>query len=587
MDAYNRTSQEPLKEASPFTQAALHQVVQPSSVAPSSPWSPGVWKRLPWTGFLALFTTVIATMLMIVILVHSNNQPAHWAVQPAVLLAVTSTIANILLRYALSEGVTVAWWVKSMKPGTHVSDLHTVWSFGTSIKEAALSGRAFNMVALAGILVAITPINTPLLQRASSVTSAIATRDISLTIPIAQEFPFGYTGIITGRAHATALTTSNFSAVVKNYANGVSVNVTDSGCNGRCLGTLQGAGYDIKCSTYLVSFNLSSALAILPDGSVNTTITNGTNVFSTNFTYSEEQLSTIGSGLLLNFSALYKSVSECDGYLNLTQCTLKPATLDYHVVLNNDTIALDPSYTYRDDSVIKYTPPEFQVSQGPTTHGGMGLALNSLFSSVGHLRFTGAVGYELVTSGAPSIEYSIAFFNSSDAHSLYACPVAWSNPTDDMLGTARQLAFRAALASANISNSTNIQTMNGFQETQLVVYNSHYVYLSVALVFTLLSTFATIPVFLGWWKLGRNVSLSPIEIAKAFDATALVSSDSNLPAKELLMEVGERQIRYGAVGLSAGSGYGVATAKVNASTKLVMGDPRFAQEPGDGNLFVG
>ena len=119
------------------------------------------------------------------------------------------------------------------------------------------------------------------------------------------------------------------------------------------------------------------------------------------------------------------------------------------------------------------------------------------------------------------------------------------------------------------------------------MYNSDYVYLSVAVVFTLLSTFATIPVFLGWWKLGRNVSLSPVEIAKAFDATALVSSDSNLPAKDLLNEVGERQIRYGAVSLSAGSGYGVATAEMNASTKLMMGDPRIAQEPGYGNLFVG
>src|SRR6266480_4234067 len=142
MDAYNLTSKELPKESSPFARAASH-VIQPSSVAPSSPWSPGVWKRLPWTGFLALLTTIVVTILMIVIVVRSNGEPAYWVVQPAVLLVIASTIANILLPYALSEGVTVAWWVKSMKPGTQVSDLHNIWSFGSSIKEAALSGRAF------------------------------------------------------------------------------------------------------------------------------------------------------------------------------------------------------------------------------------------------------------------------------------------------------------------------------------------------------------------------------------------------------------------------------------------------------------
>src|ERR1700735_4658623 len=109
MNTQYHVSQEPPKEAQPFTQTAPHLGVKPSAAAPSSLWSPGVWKRLPWTGFLALFFTFIITMSMIVILIRSNDQVANWIVQPAVLLAIASTAVNILLRYALSEGITVAW----------------------------------------------------------------------------------------------------------------------------------------------------------------------------------------------------------------------------------------------------------------------------------------------------------------------------------------------------------------------------------------------------------------------------------------------------------------------------------------------
>ncbi len=56
------------------------------------------------------------------------------------------------IHVAASEGVTVAWWVKAIQPGTRVSDLHNVWAFGTSFMSAALAGKSFNLVAVAGIL---------------------------------------------------------------------------------------------------------------------------------------------------------------------------------------------------------------------------------------------------------------------------------------------------------------------------------------------------------------------------------------------------------------------------------------------------
>jgi hypothetical protein len=204
----------------------------------------------------------------------------------------------------------------------------------------------------------------------------------------------------------------------------------------------------------------------------------------------------------------------------------------------------------------------------------MALALNNLFSSVAHLRFTGAVGYDLGTSGAPAIEYPITFYDSNAA---LGCQVAWSDPTHDMLGTARELAFRVAIAAANATNATNLQTLTGTQDQQVIVYNSHYAFLGLALLFTLLSTLSVVPVFFGWWRLGRKVSLSPVEIAKAFDAQPLMGADPNASARGLLKEVGKRQIKYGACNTADGAN----------RMKLVMAEPGFVRAPADGNVFSG
>lgn len=50
-----------------------------------------------------------------------------------------------------------------------------------------------------------------------------------------------------------------------------------------------------------------------------------------------------------------------------------------------------------------------------------------------------------------------------------------------------------------------------------------------------------------WWTLGRAVSFSPIEIAKAFDAPLLRTMPPNLDADALAERLTDRRVRYGAV----------------------------------------
>ena len=128
-------------------------------------WTIGLWRRLPWKGMAALFTSIVTAAVMVLILVMSDDRPiAMWSVQPDVFLAITSAVANSALHFALSQGVTVAWWVKAMKPDSILTELHNTWSFGSSVWDALLAGRSFNLIALAGLAVAAAPIHGPLLQ---------------------------------------------------------------------------------------------------------------------------------------------------------------------------------------------------------------------------------------------------------------------------------------------------------------------------------------------------------------------------------------------------------------------------------------
>jgi hypothetical protein len=148
-------------------------------------------RRFPWPGFLSLLFSVLAAASMVAVLVILNNKlelVAGWTISPAVYLAIALKIANILLNYAF-EGVEVGWWVKSMKQGSNISQLHDVWAYGTSLKRAVISGRSFSLVALACITVALAPVNGPLLQRASTITSMPQNTQATLTVLAAQEFP--------------------------------------------------------------------------------------------------------------------------------------------------------------------------------------------------------------------------------------------------------------------------------------------------------------------------------------------------------------------------------------------------------------
>ena len=158
-----------------------------------SPWQPGFIRRSPWAGLGTMLGALLGVLAGVLVLYLSDNQPVeHWTVQPTVYLAIASAATNTFLQFALTEALTIAWWCRALKPNTSFADLHRTWDFGQSLWSAVTSGRNFNTIALASVLVALVPINGPLLQRASRFKPGHFERETSVNILVAEDLPDAY-----------------------------------------------------------------------------------------------------------------------------------------------------------------------------------------------------------------------------------------------------------------------------------------------------------------------------------------------------------------------------------------------------------
>jgi len=134
-----------------------------------------------------------------------------------------------------------------------------------------------------------------------------------------------------------------------------------------------------------------------------------------------------------------------------------------------------------------------------------------------------------------------------------------SSPLDDLVKQARELMFRTAIY---WRNTTTTQHVVSSQTVNRLVYESRYLYLGLAVLSRTLALAAVTSIFHGYWHLGRRVTMSPIEIAKAFNAPLLSHEESNASANDLVKSIDARIVRYGAVSVTV-----AADDADNASTQ--------------------
>ena len=108
-----------------------------------------------------------------------------------------------------------------------------------------------------------------------------------------------------------------------------------------------------------------------------------------------------------------------------------------------------------------------------------------------------------------------------------------------------RMAYNPGIAS--IEYAKERQNFTAHQVTPTLVFHSNYIYLYCAVGVLVLALIALFVQLWGWWELGRSVSLSPIEIAKAFGARLLRTTSNGVNADRVLDELGNMRVQYGGV----------------------------------------
>lgn len=180
--------------------------------------------------------------------------------------------------------------------------------------------------------------------------------------------------------------------------------------------------------------------------------------------------------------------------------------------------------------------------QNGTIVGGFQYAADLLFSSSSDF-YSGGVYPDISMTGVLSNQMSAPITNDA-----FSTRPTFRDPMNLMLTDLRNIAFRAALKAGKEENATITQasqTINYTGHRLSTIYRTDYRFMSIAVGLSLLNLLFISTTLYGWWQLGRDVSMSPFEIAKAFDAPLLHTAGSNIAFRRFPSEVKDQKIRYG------------------------------------------
>jgi hypothetical protein len=134
----------------------------------------------------------------------------------------------------------------------------------------------------------------------------------------------------------------------------------------------------------------------------------------------------------------------------------------------------------------------------------------------------------------------------SSIQDTYSCSTSVFSSLNILLlkRTPNKVAFATLFSILSLSRGPLFQASLTSQNTG---YNLHPAFMATGLCLSFASVFAILPLYYGYWKLGRSVSLSPLEIGRAFGAPVLDGLDGNVSAADVECARGHVYVRYGVV----------------------------------------
>ncbi|KAL1593134.1 hypothetical protein SLS60_010741 [Paraconiothyrium brasiliense] len=554
------------------------------------PWTPGIWIRFPWWGAGALFLVVLLTGASTGILLASHNTSTkdwkigHDDAQPHVYISIFEMIMNFLILFALVDGVVLRFW-RQLLQGTTLDSLHDTYEsmyLWPAVKRVA--HLRLNIVAVACILALVSFVRGPLFHRALSVNDDDHKSFKSMVdLNIAPQPLEGFFHSNDTDPRKQDGVTSVFTDLVKGLSAGNPLPYEQpASCGDYCTGTAKAHTFKARCDSSVRNIDLNTVLHECKSCSTEQCRSDCefrrlTSLQATFFSTSYEQTN---DRLIL--TSIHKNTTSCSGAVQVQTCTLMQAKSDVPFIITNGTIdsQLDVSASHFYDEALS-SDDALMETYWP-------LALNVLFPSVSanvsassdfsKLVYTECVQQGNIQDSAGKLANSSTSATCSNStlspslvpnnpSSIYAaaykaspgedplCGTVWNDPMPDMISIMQNLAFRTTIAMATASDSifapdlrstwTQSIPITGYRV--LPMYHTSPLLVALGVAVSLIGVAAVIPLYYGFWEMGRKVSLNPLEVARAFGAPVMEGLDGNTTPDMISVERGGMSVKYGAL----------------------------------------
>ncbi|KAF9890552.1 hypothetical protein FE257_005683 [Aspergillus nanangensis] len=553
----------------------------------SPDWQPGMIRQIPWLELAQLFVALLCAVLAIVVLTLSDGKNVDdWAdiiqVRPNILVAILTTISTIASAAAVSQGVAIAWWRRAMHPTT-ISHLQRSWDHANSVMACLTAGNKLTILALATLATKLMPVDSVLLQRATSTGVRTMTRDLNVSSSLATEFPSGYqSALMTGSAYyknAPTVFTSGFSSSLRAYQSLGSGAIDPfafgsrplfTGCsNGTCEYSVEGVGFAAECasSTLQIDYGENTTKGLLGNDD-NLALPRDAPIFINSFALvyppMDDNAAEINNSFIRMTSQYMqstqgKSTFTCPGTLTTKTCDLRPAVIRYAltqtpagITLGGNTTSSIVTHTRQVDnnSFVRYLYQNMEDGwiYSLAAIGGVQLALSALLSANVTLSANSAnQPYYLDLSG-PLAPYYVSVGQDQGIGSG-RCNYTIQDPSAAVMRQLNTIMLLASMQIASANESIPVQTARASQTLPVQYYITHYGFLAGGIAVVLVSLLGVVVPYYGFWELGRKVTLGPFETANALQAPLLQSGSgsSSGGVVDVLEQVGERPLQYGVV----------------------------------------
>ncbi|KAK5708537.1 hypothetical protein LTR17_020623 [Elasticomyces elasticus] len=391
-------------------------------------------------------------------------------------------------------------------------------------------------------------IDGPLLQRSVTVRLTTTTDQVTLALNLAQEVPTGFSGSWYG----LGLTTSDISAKLSTeWRDGAPILLDVEPCNGICASTVRAPGVMMDKGIFGHTYDASFDAFTNPMFSVQVSNFPLLDIYD-----SEVVALELGS---LSFNA--PEHRDITGEYVYSTCYYVPATLEYDILIaGKQATLLDHAGQGRLVSRANNTRSNWTMKPDvakPSTIDQVTLWLN-LFVGVN-------ASVTFANSDDPSNAWHIdpRTVTNDAALGRYIDPEATGDaltikdPAHDIITQMNNMMFRAGVMSATSWSNLSSLIDAGLPVQQSIVanrtitqdvYHSDLRWFAGAATIELVAILMVLPLFWGWWRLGRTTLLSPLELALAFDAPLLRNMNSAQRASQAIGEIGDTEVKYGAVG---------------------------------------